>query len=63
MNQAIAKNWNNELNSVLWNNSYQCAHCGNEWNEIWESKITMNCDCCGVQNIEPCLSEKTNEKA
>ena len=64
MNQATTKqNWISYINKALWNNSYQCAHCGNEWSEIWDSKIAMHCECCGIQNIEPCVSEKMNGRA
>jgi len=63
MNQSTLKQgWNNHSRMPFWNNAYQCAHCGNEWYETWESKIAMHCENCGVQDIEPCQSELVNER-
>jgi len=44
--------------SELFLNQYICPHCGEFWDDTWDSMVDDECSFCGTKNISPVKSEK-----
>lgn len=45
----------------MFRNYYKCAHCGQEWVDVWSAQCDDDCPHCGARHMSPYKSEDVED--